>query len=68
MGIQYTKETWAYLSFEDISHVYFWIDLVIPSYAKPSSIDLWLTSKKSFSYLNWLFIYWDFRIPPASDG
>ena len=46
MEIQYTKETQPYLSFEYISHVYFWIDLAMASHARPSPVDLWLTYKK----------------------
>ena len=46
MGIQHTMETWPNLSFEYISHVYFWIDLAMPSHARPSPVDLWLTYNK----------------------
>ena len=60
-------ETWPYLSFEYVSHVYFWIDLAMPSHTRPSPVDLWLTKKMSSSYLYCFLRYWNFRNLPQSD-
>ena len=51
MDIRYTKETWSCLYFEYISGLKFLIDLAIPSHARPSPVDLWITSKKTSLYL-----------------
>ena len=67
MGIQHTMETWPHLSFEYISHVYFWIDLAMPSHARPAQLIYDSLTIKSSSYFYWFLRYWNFRNPPQSD-